>query len=37
MIEYFSEKQLSISEFKTPFQTDLSVDNRWVTLASIVP
>lgn len=37
MVEYFSEKQLSISEFKTPFQTELSADNRWVTLAGIVP
>lgn len=37
MIEYISEKQLSISEFKTPFKTLLSPDNRWVKLASIVP
>ena len=37
MIEYLSEKQLSIKAFKTPFQTELSVDNRWVELASIVP
>ena len=37
MIEYFSERQLSIKEFKTPFQTELSSDNRWVELASIVP
>jgi len=37
MIEYFSEKQLSIKEFKTPFQTELSSNNRWVELASIVP
>jgi len=37
MITYFSERQLTISAFKTPFQTDLSPDNRWVTLASIVP
>jgi len=37
MIAYISEKQLSISEFKTPFKTDLLPDNRWVTLAGIVP
>jgi len=37
MIQYSSEKQLSITEFKTPFQADLSADNRWVKLASIVP
>lgn len=37
MIEYISEKQLSITEFKTPFKTALSPDNRWVDLASIVP
>jgi len=37
MIEYFSEKQLSIKEFKTPFNAELSSDNRWVKLASVVP
>jgi IS5 family transposase len=37
MIAYISEKQLSISEFKTPFKADLLPDNRWVELASIVP
>lgn len=37
MIDYISEKQLSISEFKTPFQTCLLADNRWVKLAAIVP
>jgi hypothetical protein len=37
MIEYISEKQLSINEFKTPFKTSLSPANRWVELASIVP
>jgi len=37
MIEYISEKQLSIEEFKTPFQTKLDANNRWVKLASIVP
>ncbi len=37
MIDYISEKQLSITEFKTPFKTDLLADNRWVKLATIVP
>jgi len=37
MIDYISEKQLTISEFKTPFITGLLSDNRWVKLASIVP
>ena len=37
MITYISEKQLSITEFKTPFKTSLLADNRWVKLASIVP
>lgn len=37
MINYISENQLSIEDFKTPFQTDLLSDNRWVALSSIVP
>jgi len=37
MIRYISEKQLSIEEFKTPFETSLSPDNRWVELSKIVP
>ena len=37
MIDYISEKQLFISEFKTPFNSGLLADNRWVKLASIVP
>jgi IS5 family transposase len=37
MIDYISEKQLSIFEFKTPFSQDLNPDNRWVTLAQVVP
>jgi hypothetical protein len=37
MINYISEKQISIEEFKTPFQAELSADNRWVKLASVVP
>lgn len=37
MIQYISEKQLSIEEFKTPFETTLREDNRWVELSKIVP
>ncbi|HQK70124.1 MAG TPA: transposase [Bacteroidales bacterium] len=37
MIRYTSEKQLSIEEFKTPFRANLTVDNRWVILARVVP
>ncbi len=37
MIDYISERQLSIEEFKTPFQTSLLADNRWVRLSYVVP
>ena len=37
MIKYTSERQLSIEEFKTPFQAKLLADNRWVQLSKIVP
>jgi hypothetical protein len=37
MVRYISEKQLSIEEFKTPFQARLSADNRWVKLSKVVP
>lgn len=37
MIDYISERQLSIEEFKTPFQTSLLTDNRWVRLSYVVP
>lgn len=37
MIQYNSERQLTIEEFKTPFQTSLLPDNRWVMLSKIVP
>jgi len=37
MINYISERQLTIEEFNTPFQTSLLADNRWVKLAFIVP
>lgn len=37
MIRYTSQKQLTIEEFKTPFQMKLDKENRWVKLASIMP
>ena len=37
MVHYISEKQLTIEEFKTPFQQKLSADNRWVKLSQVVP
>jgi hypothetical protein len=37
MIKYISENQLSIEEFKTPFQAKLNPDNRWVQLSKVVP
>src|SRR6056297_608833 len=37
MIRYESTKQLTIEEFKTPFQTSLLPDNRWIKLAKVVP
>lgn len=37
MITYISQKQLTIEEFKTPFQAEMRADNRWVKLSKIVP
>ena len=37
MVKYESTQQLSILEFKTPFQTSLRTDNKWVRLSEIVP
>ena len=37
MVRYISESQLSIEEFKTPFQAKLSAENRWVKLSQVVP
>lgn len=37
MVKYESTRQLSILEFKTPFQTSLRTDNKWVRLSEIVP
>ncbi|MDP4292670.1 MAG: transposase, partial [Bacteroidota bacterium] len=37
MIRYTSSKQLSIEEFKTPFEKGIDVNNRWVILARSLP
>ena len=37
MIRYNSPFQLTISEFVTPFEKELSKTNRWVVLAGILP
>jgi IS5 family transposase len=37
MIKYKPANQLSIEEFRTPFELKLDKDNRWVKLASIIP
>lgn len=37
MIKYDSPAQLSIEEFKTPFNASLLPDNKWVKLSHIVP
>ena len=33
MVKYESTRQLSILEFKTPFQTSLRTYNKWVRLS----
>jgi hypothetical protein len=37
MIRYKSTKQLTIEEFKTPFEIKLDKENRWAKLAEMVP
>lgn len=37
MIRYKSTKQMSIEEFKTPFQVKLDKENRWVKLGNSLP
>ncbi len=37
MIRYKNSRQLSISEFKMPFEAKLDENNRWVVLSKIVP
>ena len=37
MIRYKSTKQITIEEFKTPFEIKLDRENRWVKLADMIP
>ena len=37
MIRYQSQHQLTIEEFRTPFELNLSRENRWVKLAEALP
>ncbi len=37
MIRYRSQKQLTLTGFKTPFETELDTNNRWVKLSDGIP
>jgi len=37
MIRYRSQKQLTLTGFKTPFETELDANNRWVKLSESIP
>jgi hypothetical protein len=37
IIRYYSSKQLTITEFDWPFQTDLDENNRWVRMSQCIP
>jgi hypothetical protein len=37
MIRTISQKQLPLSEFKTPFEATLDENNRWVVLSQLIP
>lgn len=37
MIKYSFHSQLRIEEFKTPFERNLSKENRWVKLSEVIP
>jgi len=37
MIRYTSFNQLSIEEFKTPFEKKIDINNRWVILSNSIP
>jgi len=37
MIRFRSEKQITIEEFKTPFEVNLQKDNRWAVMALQLP
>ena len=37
MIRYKSKKQITIEEFKTPFEIKLDKENRWAKLSEMIP
>ena len=37
MIKYTPSNQLTLNGFSTPFENELSPDNRWVKLAALIP
>lgn len=37
MIRYTSTRQMSIEEFKTPFEIKLDKENRWIKLGNSLP
>jgi len=37
MIRYTSTRQMSIEEFKTPFEIKLDKENRWIKLGESLP
>ena len=37
MIRYTSTRQMSIEEFKTPFEVKLDKENRWIKLGNSLP
>ena len=37
MIRYKSTRQMSIEEFKTPFQVKPDKGNRWIKLGNLLP
>ena len=37
MFRYRSQKQLTLKGFKTPFETELDANNRWVKLSECIP
>ena len=37
MIKYTPSNQLSLGGFSHPFERDLSLKNRWVKLADLIP
>lgn len=37
MIQYKSQKQMTLAGFETPFQTELDENNRWVKMSRCIP